>query len=522
MELHSGDPEWVVVQRGDAFTLLDNNNHAHGDLELPHRAPGAAILFCHGHVLVAQVIQDQTTISALAIPGLAVVAQLQLPGTWSMRCVTGQRVVLVAANDQRVALIRVATKALSVIEFELGAPAEFVVPLEKQQILIGAGKKLEAYDALTGRPTMRVNVALPPAPRMLGVAQGHLWITRAGSDSLLIVRLSDGRTFPHVLGAEPLNVYTDLRSPYLVIQTAKGLVRLHCFAHSLVAIGTPAAEAYALQPNGDETVLVGMTEHDATPWRASLAASTAASASGAVINPSSVTPTPSQVPGTGTGTTRAIAGAWRSKLVTLDAAALDSAAVRSLVTQDSGLARWCASAGCSDQALLTVTHLYARYLRGAPPLPTAELAHWLGDHDAGWQEALGHGELAAHGLLEHSAAGVALRFVAGRFFDEAPLLLSVRRGTRCQTLPAGHWWLCASGSPGADLDGLVADLGAVAIVGEPTTSALVEAYLHGLPAVVWGDSAAASLAIASAPRSAAIIVLSAAQPWFVPAVFSHP
>lgn len=520
MELHSGDPEWVVVQRGDTFTLLDNLNQAHGDLELPHRAPGATMLFCNGSIVVAQTIDDQTTISALSIPGLAVAAQLPLPGTWSMCCVTGQRVALLAANGQRVALIRVASKALSLIEFELGAPAEFVLPLEKQQILIGTGKKLEAYDALTGRPTMRVNVALPPAPRTLGTAQGHLWITRPGSDSLLIVRLSDGRTFPHVVGAEPLHSYSDLRSPYLVIQTAQGLCRLHCFAHSLVAIGTPAADAYTLQPNGDETVLVGMADNDATPWRASLATNNIMSvAPSPSMGGAALGPATTHVGSAAVAPTRPfVSSAWRSKLATFEAAN-DTATLRTLVAPDSGLARWCASAGFGDQALQTVAYLYARYLRGALPLPAAELAHWLGDHDAAWQESLGHGELATHGLIEHSTAGVALRFIAGRFFDDAPLSLSIRRGTRCRTAPTGHWWQCATSNPAADLDGLVADLGAIAVVGDPTTAALVEAHLHGLPAIVSGDATTIGLAVANAPRNACIIVLSATQPWFVPAIF---
>lgn len=532
LQLHGGDPKWVVVQRGHVFSLLDAANVVVGEIELRSVAAEVPILFCNGSVLVTQHDADATTVTALTIPSLTPSAQLQLPGRWMPKCVTGQRMALLAESGLKIAIVRVATRALAVIEFEVGAPAEFVVALDKQQILVGSGKKLEAIDALTGRPMMRVNVTLPPAPRQVGSAQGHLWIARPGSDSLLVVRLSDGRVFPHVIGAEPQHVYADLHSPYVVIATERGLVRLQCFSHTLTALGTPPADVWALQPNGNDTVLLGMSTVDTTPWRAGLGSNQAV----VVAAPTSASPasSPASAPITLVRTMRPPARtsttSWRSQLVAVDAVPGNAAAQRSAVPADSTLLQWCSAVGCSELATTAIIALYARYLRGAAPWPVSEAARWLGDQDAAWHEVLGHGEMAAHGLLDVGLGGLSLTLVACRFFDDSQPRHLLRRspvvgpapGPQPRQLGPGVYWCAQQSDLATTLAHLTEQFGALAVLPSPSVGAISEAYLHGMTIVIPAVDEPTPLAISNAPARAAIVVIGVLQPWFVATILPQP
>src|SRR5690606_34749248 len=92
-------------------------------------------------------------------------------------------------------------RALSSLTLDIGGPLEFAVGLERNQLLLGLPRKLEVWDAAACRPLLRPRFALPPPPRRAGSAAGHLWVTRPGSDELLVYRLSDGRPFQHHVGA---------------------------------------------------------------------------------------------------------------------------------------------------------------------------------------------------------------------------------------------------------------------------------------------------------------------------------
>ncbi len=535
LRLHGGDPDWVVVQRDQIFSLLDANNVMAGELELHDVAAELPILFCNGSVLVTQHNAEATTVTALTIPNLTLSAQLQLPGRWMPRCVTGQRIALLAESGLKIAIVRVAARALAVIEFDIGAPAEFVLGLDKHQVVVGAGKKLETFDALTGRPMMRVNVTLPPAPRHVGAAQGHLWITRPGSDSLTVVRLSDGRVFPHVVGAEPLAVYSDLHSPYIVIATDRGLVRLQCFSHSLVALGTPPAQAWALQPHGNDTMLLGMSAQDHTPWRAGLGSNNAISPSQAhdvlpvplatpkVVPQAALVPSMQPLTRTMQPLAHPATTSWRSQLAAVDVEVGNLAAQRAAVPAERTLMQWCSLVGCSDIATAAIIILYARHLRGAAPVAISHAARYLGDQDTAWHEVLGHGQLAAHGLLNVGHLGLSLSLVGCRFFDDSQPSLLLRQGTGTRQLGPGIYW-----SPvRTDLAGALAQItqqlsGGLAVLPKATVSTITEAYLHGLTIVLVDSEAETQTAVAQAPSGAALVITTPAQPWFVTTILPQP
>ncbi|MBP9088515.1 MAG: hypothetical protein KBG15_20505, partial [Kofleriaceae bacterium] len=361
-------------------------------------------------------------------------------------------------------------------------------------------------------------------PRSVGSAQGHLWITRPGFESLTIVRLSDGRMFPHVLGAEPQRVYADLQSPYLVIATSRGLVRLQCFAHTLTALGTPPAQVWALQPNGNDTMLLGMTADDKTPWRAMLATNQAviaqAQTNAALPEPTvavSASPVRAVWP-----PTPMVATSWRSQLAAVDVVSGDLTARRGVVPSQSTLVQWCLAVGCSDIAIAAIILLYAHHLRGTARVSMSEAARCLGDQDNAWHEVLGHGDLAAHGLLDISGAGLALTSAARRFFDDFQPNNLLCHGTGPRQLRPGIYWSPGGPVLATTLLQLATQLGGLAVLPQATVEAITAAHLRGLTVVVTDIEAATQVALALAPARAAIVVVTAMQPWFVATILPQP
>ena len=199
-------------------------------------------------------------------------------GPAKLAAITGPR--LAAHRGRRHAACRSYARpvaALAAQRLDPGSPIEFAVGLERNQLLLALHKKLEVWDAVSGRPMLRPQLALPPPPRTVGAAYGHLWATRPGSDEVFVYRLSDGRPFRHHVGAAVQDVVCHPASPVIVLVTPRGLVRLHCFAHSLMLVdgapwtpGTPLA----LLVNGDDVALLGMREgspESNSPWRVALA-----------------------------------------------------------------------------------------------------------------------------------------------------------------------------------------------------------------------------------------------------------
>ncbi|HEX7844067.1 MAG TPA: hypothetical protein VF469_41615, partial [Kofleriaceae bacterium] len=203
-------------------------------------------------------------------PYLDAVARLDLDAAMRIAAITGPRIVLVSQDGKAATIVRVAGRALSSQAIDPGSPVEFAVGLERNQVLFGLLRKLEAWDAVSGRPLLRMQLPLPPPPRTVGPAHGHVWATRPGGDDIVVCRLSDGRPFRHRLGVPIDDVIYHPASPLLILVTERGLVRLHCFAHSLTVIDAPWRPGMALAQLvvGDDVSLLGMSEHDDEPWRA--------------------------------------------------------------------------------------------------------------------------------------------------------------------------------------------------------------------------------------------------------------
>jgi hypothetical protein len=241
----SPDGQWAAIRRGREVSLLAGGaGPATARIEL---STDDADLIIVGPPSVLVIVtrgaaEGGASGNRLVLhqpPYLDAVAQLELDAPMRIAAVTGPRIALVSTDGKAVTIVRIAGRALSAAPVEPGSPVEFAVGLERNQVLFGLLRKLEAWDAVSGRPLLRMQLQLPPPPRTVGPAHGHVWATRAGGDDILVYRLSDGRPFRHHIGAPIEEVVCHPSSPLLIIVTMRGLVRLHCFAHSLTVIDAP-------------------------------------------------------------------------------------------------------------------------------------------------------------------------------------------------------------------------------------------------------------------------------------------
>jgi hypothetical protein len=547
----SPDGQWVAARTGRRVTLLAAGTGpavahldlAHDDVDLGFVGPPAVLV---------TVTRDAgaTRVALHPPPELTGAAPLELDGAACLAAITGPRFALTTAGRHAVTVVRAAGHALATQVLEVGMPVEFAVGLERNQLLLGLSRKLEVWDAASGRALLRPQFQLPPAPRMVGAAAGHLWATKVGQDAIYVYRLSDGRPFRNLIGAPVLDVICHPASPLIVAVTPRGLVRVNCYAHSVLVLAeanaTPDA-AYALLVAGDDVSLLGLGEGDDQPWQLPIAgagapAAPASGASGPRISLAPVSaepvtfaapapaaastssaPRPSAAPGslaarvgvaTRPVTPRAVAGAaispgWRDAVAAYgEALHLGTEAGGPSVPSDSELGALADRLGLGATARRTLTILYARYLVGEPRLPIARLAQ-LTD---GWAEALGQGELGALAMLRRKHGTVALRSGVTDVLDGvAPRTIRLVGDT--PTAPrAGAFRIARDGRPDAEIEtDLAQRLGRIGVATGPLSRALLEARLHGATAVTmqppgerptpWPDGAGLVLVLYGATSS---------------------
>ncbi|MBA3452529.1 MAG: hypothetical protein H0T42_05460, partial [Deltaproteobacteria bacterium] len=425
---------------------------------------------------------------------------------------------------------------------DVGGAVEFGVGLERNQILFGLTRKLEVWDAVSARPLLRLQLQLPPPPRSVGAAHGHLWVTRPGSDEVFVYRLSDGRPFRHYVGAAVEDVVCHPASPLIVLITPRGLVRLHCFAHSLTVVdapwtpGMPLAQLVA----GDDVSLLGIGDADEEPWRVPIGGAGAPVVAGEA--PESAEPvlataadklramrekaqaaSDANAPHAASTASWANAAAappstahaprvraWREPV-----AAFGLELVRGVdgevpvVPVDCELGDLAHRLALSSTARRALVSLYAIYLVGEPALSIARLSHALGD----WTEALGQGDLGALALLRRRGGKVGLRSSVTDHLDgHAPRAIRIIGGAATAPRP-GVTRLAREGKSDAAIETELATLlGRIAVLHGSASRGVLEARMHG----------ATVLALAAPrerpepwPRDAGLIVVADADvpPW---------
>ena len=542
----SPDGQWAVVRRGREISLLEGGaGPAIARLELP---TAEADLVLIGPPSVLTIVtrgkaDDGTSCHRLVLhqpPYLDAVARLDLEVPMRIAAVTGPRLVLVSRDGKAVTVVRVAGRALSAQALDPGSPVEFAVGLERNQVLFGLPRKLESWDAISGRPLLRMQLPLPPPPRTIGPAHGHVWATRPGSADIVVCRLSDGRPFQHHLGVPIEDVICHPGSPLLILVTARGLVRLHCFAHSLTVIDAPWQPGIPLAQLvlGDDISLLGLPDHAEEPWRVPIGG---AGAPAITLESSDL---PRESPATAADKVRAMrertapeltcagskerpppeappatapaapapavsrptdpdrARTWREPLGAFGADLLrGTPAEVPVVAADTEFGQLAQRLALPSAARRALVALYSLYLVGDPALAIARLAQLLGD----WTEPLGQGELGTLAMLRRRGGKVALRGAITDLLDGVPPR-TIRVVGGATTAPrSGATRLWRDGKSDAALETeLATQLGRIAVIEGGAALGLLEARLHDATAVALTPPLVRPLPW---PRDAGLIVI---------------
>jgi hypothetical protein len=462
-------------------------------------------------------------------------ARLELDGRLRLVAATGPRLAFAGPDHQHVRVVRAAPHALAHQTIDLGLPFDVATGMPRDQLMFALPKEVKVWDAVSGKPLMKLALALPPPPRIVGTAAGHVWAMKPAGTEVFVYRLSDGRPFRHPIGVRIDHVIAHAMSPVLVLVTERGLVRLHCFAHSVTLIDRPSgagsADGVPVVPSelaqlvvGDDISLLGLTEHEPEPWRVAIGGA------GAPLVPVAE-PEPAQPLVTAADKLRAlrasqdVPGASTSELPVLPVAAAGSVPiempaplaraeresssaprtfplaeswrdglaryagelVRGIATappaapDDSELARLASELGVSSAARRALTALYALYLVGEPTIAIARAAHIIGD----WNEVLGRGELSRLAMLKRRGGKVALRTAVTDVLDGAPpRAVRIIDGARCDR--EGAFRVSREGRSDPEIErALSAQLGRLAIATGDPSRAVIEARLRGATCVAF-------------------------------------
>ena len=495
------DGQWAIVRRGRDVVLLERGM-APAVAQITLDSDDVDIAMVGPPAMVCTITRaPQAAVTLYLPPHLEAVSRLELETPMHLAAVTGTRMVLATPDRKQIAVVRAAGRGLAAQKIDPGTPIEFIVGLERNQVLFGLLKKLEVWDAVSSRPLLRLQLQLPSPPFSIGAAQGHLWVTRPSSDEVLIYRLSDGRPFRHLVGAPVEDVICHAGSPVIVLVTPQGLVRLHCLAHSLSVIDTPWTPGMPLGQlvAGDDISLLGIGPGEAEPWRAPI--------SGAGAPVGNLSPEPSEqtvgaaadrlremreraARGGGEFVADQVVPArtgprnrtWREPLVAfgLEASRGNEAEVP-IIAVDNELGELTQRLGLSGSARRALITLYALYLVGEPAISIARLSHVLGD----WTEALGQGDLQALAMLRRRDGRVSLRASVTDLLDGAsPRAIRVV-GNAARPLRPGATRLPREGRSDQAIEtDLATQLGRIAVIVGAPALGLLEARLHGATAVV--------------------------------------
>ena len=479
----SPDGQWAVAREGRELVLFA---HAAGApiarLGLDSDDTDVALVGPPASLVIVSRDTQKAHVSLYQPPEFELVAHLEIETAARVAAVTGPRLALVSPDSKQLVVVRSAGKALASQKLEVAGPIEFVVGLERNQIMLGLPKKVEVWDAVSGRPLLRPQFQLPPPPRVFGTASGHMWAMRQGGDEIFVYRLSDGRPFRHYAGSQIREVISHPASPVLLLVTERGLVRLHCFAHSLQLVdGVPdPAGALSLLVVGEEVFALGYTGGGEEPWRISLTGPTPATttttevaAAAAASAPPTAPVTPAPRPSRG--------ASWREPLVALvprvlEGGELDVPAL-ALDTELGELANRLKLTTLARRGLIV---LYALHLAGEAGISIAKLATAIGD----WPEALGQGDLGALALLKQKNGKVKLRRAVTDLLDGVAPRHVRLVGAGPATARPGAFRVGRDGRPDVEVEAeLARQLGRIAVVEGSLRAGLLEARLHGAAAV---------------------------------------
>lgn len=490
----SPDGQWAVVRTDRTLSLLAAGaGPAIAKIELDADDVDFALVGPPAALVTVTRSEGGNKIMLYQPPYLEAVARLDLEIPAKLVAITGPRFAVVSPDSMHCMVVRASGRALATQKLEVAGPIEFVVGLERNQLLFGLHKKLEVWDAVSGRPLLRPQFQLPPSPRVLGPAHGHLWAQRAGSEELFVYRLSDGRPFRHHLGSPIREVVSHPASPLIVLATDTSLTKLHCFAHThsrLENVPSPPT-ALAQLAVGEDISLLGLPADGDEPWRIVLGGSGAPlvlqmdTAQPVAERPPQIAPEPPrQAESTAPIIEARHSGKqWREAIAAIGAELAkggDTPPELPIVAIDTELGDLAHRLSLSTSARRALLALYALHLVGERGLAIAKLAQLIGD----WPEALGQGDLGALALIKKTHGVVRLRRAVTDLLDGTPPRWIRIAGGGPTTPKAGAWRMARDGRTEAEIEAaLVGTLGRIAFVEGPLAPALLEARLRGATAI---------------------------------------
>ena len=484
------DAQWAAARDGTKVVLLDlqrGGAPAVGQLELPSEDCDLALVGPPN--VLAVVTREPPRVTIFEPPYLEAVAHLDLDVPARLAALAGPRLVLVSADGTHVTIVRTQGHALSVQKIDPGTPVEFAVGLERNQVLLALLKKLEVWDAVSGRPLLRPQLAAAAtaahrrsgAGPSVGDAREQRRAVRLPALGWPAVpslrRLADrGRRQPSGVAGDRARDGARARAPQLLraqpLARRSGRLEAHRWTPE-----TPLALLVA----GEDVSLIGMPDR----WRRALARRprrqrragarpeperepaqspvvTAADKLRA-MRAAVVEPAAASEPRAATETRSQGARGWRESLAAYGAElarGVDSELP--VVAVDTELGELAQRLAVSAAARRALTALYALYLVGEPALAIARLARALGD----WTEALGQGDLAALALVDRSGGKLALRrAVTERLDGAAPTRDPASPAVLRPTPRAGAFRVSRDGRTDAAIEvELATQLGRIAII----------------------------------------------------------
>jgi hypothetical protein len=551
----SPNADWLAVRHGDRLSLVAADTLEvtaaiqldTGDADLAFAGAPAQLL------VLVRAADGPPELRLYNPPSLDAVSAVEIPAPAHLAAITGPRAGLISGSPANLVIARCAPRALLAQPADLGGQLDLLIGLERNQLLAVTPKRLEIWDAVSRRAMLRLNLTLPPPPRIGGAAEGHVWIGQPGGKSVIVYRMSDGRTYELPLGGALRAGASDPNTPHVVFATSTGLVRLNALTRTAQTIGLPPTAAIAVAAPKGHAVLFGVND-DGVAWRLPLTtvapepapapkpgmswprpraaapevpvAPTAAAP--VPIAPAAAAPVPVAPPAAApvapilappappllapVAASTDPEAAWREQLVDWTRAALrsDPSALATDPPRATGTPLTDLDADLGPHARRVLALAYGAWLTGAPALAIATVARAAGGDDA-WREALATGELGLRRWLEVDAGRVQLTRPTARFLDgAAPEHVVIAGGDITQATILGAHVLAlpddASAAPA--LDALVARLGRVAftVPGANLTAAAIEASLARAVLIVLPRTArAAALAVWARGRDALIL-----------------
>jgi|GEM_PF-2675263 len=462
---------------------------------------------------------------AYDVPSLRAAAQTAMPGGSTIVTVAGERIALAVPGGLGVA--RCTGNAIDLVGLTSAGPVDVVIGLDHERLMLAMPGRTEIVAATSQRVLSRLAAPLPPPPRIAGVCgqRRYVWIARLGARAVVVLRLSDGRTFEHATAAPVAAGFGHPDSPWIVVEDATGaLSRLHVQTMAAHPLEFQSTLASCVGGGADPSLY--WLDDDLRFMRTSLSGDAVAPGTGLQLQVGGAKPRPTPLAPTvgvnveepgpapaASPTAAATASTPVAMTLTIPVGPRPPSRATSARTWRPALADWArailaeptAPVGMPILDATPIDALATRLRLASPAYRALALLYgaWLlggrrpsldqVGRTIAWEEVGGDGALPRAQLLTIAGGRVALRPAVARFLDEAaPVRIEVDGDDAHGSVPRGRRRAHVSSlvAPLTSARELAGVFGAAAITDEARAggrrgllAALDEAWLRRLPLI---------------------------------------